>query len=55
MEKIRDIFGLGAHRAFFGILIKNKFSLITKDESELSSAITKEEADSFLRLEIDKP
>ena len=40
MDKVKDLFAIGPHMDFFGMLAKNKFTLITKEESEISSAVT---------------
>lgn len=44
MEKIKDNYAGGPHAGFFKLLIENKFSLITKNESEISSVVTESEA-----------
>ena len=40
MDKVKDLFAIGPHMDFFGMLAKNKFTLITNEESEISSAVT---------------
>jgi len=55
MEKVKDLFAHGPSRAFFQLLVGKKLSLITKDESAISSIITQEEAKNFLRLDEVKP
>ena len=44
MEKIKDNYASGPHAGFFKMIVDNKFSLITKAESEISSIVTKSEA-----------
>ena len=44
MHKIKDNFSFGAHGGFFSMLQKAKLSLITSEESEISSVVTKQEA-----------
>lgn len=46
MQRIKE----ELHRGFFEQMIKRKLSLITKEESQLSSVVTKEEAKEFLSL-----
>ncbi|CDW74323.1 atp-dependent dna helicase [Stylonychia lemnae] len=52
MEKLKQLFSKGTNKEFFQSIIKHKISLITKDESSISSVITADEAKRF--LEIDK-
>lgn len=55
MDKMKDLFSIGPHQDFFGMMIKNKFSLITNQESEISSAVTQAEADDYLKVKAEKP
>lgn len=55
MHKIKDNYSTGAHSAFFSMLQKLKLSLITTEESEISSVVTKQEAQIFLSTLIQKP
>lgn len=55
LEKIKDTYADGPHSEFFRMLKKNKFSLITKNESEISSVVTPEEAEEFLNKLAAKP
>lgn len=50
MAGLKDKFGHGAHQEFFAILVKEKLSLITFEESEISSVVTKAEAQEFLKV-----
>lgn len=55
MEKLKDTYATGPHKEFFQMMRKGKLSLITRDESEISSVVTKDEADSFFSLHNIKP
>ena len=55
MDKVKDLFAVGPHMDFFGMLAKNKFTLITKEESEISSAVTQAEANEYLKVNAQKP
>lgn len=55
MHKVKDSYSSGVHSGFFEKLKKAKFSLIRKDESEISSVVTKPEAESFLQVDVIKP
>jgi ATP-dependent DNA helicase 2 subunit 2 len=48
-NRIKDSFGIGPHKDFFGMLIKDKLTLITAVESEISSMVTEQEALEFLK------
>ena len=55
MDKVKDLFSIGPHQDFFGMMVRSKFSLITNVDSEISSAVTEEEAREFLKVNTDKP
>ena len=55
LERVKDQFGNGAHRAFFEMLIQSKVSLITNDESNISSTVTTAESREFLKVQIQRP
>jgi ATP-dependent DNA helicase 2 subunit 2 len=40
LARVKDMFGRGPHKDFFGMLKKDKVSLITAAESEISSIVT---------------
>ena len=48
MEMIKKRYTVGANKEFFEMVRKERVSLITKDESSISSTITKQEAEQFL-------
>ena len=50
MARVKEHYGKGSHSAFFSLLVKNKISLITCHESELSSVVTPKEAEEFLTI-----
>lgn len=50
LHSIKDEFAHGLHSGFFKKMKTNKLSLITKNESEFSSCVTKDEADIFLKI-----
>lgn len=52
LEKLKDMYSSGPHQGFFEMLVKEKCSLITKQESEISSVVTPEEAAAFLKLNV---
>ena len=52
METLKEKYSHDTHKDFFGLLIKKKLSLITSAESELSSIVTAQEAENFLKLSI---
>jgi ATP-dependent DNA helicase 2 subunit 2 len=52
METLKEKYSHDTHKDFFGLLIKMKLSLITSAESELSSIVTAQEAENFLKLSI---
>jgi len=49
MEQIKGKYSAGHHREFFVLLAAKKITLITFMESELSSIVTPEEAEHFLK------
>lgn len=55
MEKLKDQYSEGSHKEFFRMLQKHNLSLITNQESEISSVITPEEAKAFLTTALVKP
>lgn len=55
LEKIKDTHASGPHHGFFAMMVKEKLSLITKEESEISSIITAQEAADFLKVIASKP
>ena len=55
LEKIKDTHATGPHHGFFALMVKENISLITKDESEISSIITAQEAADFLKVIVEKP
>lgn len=50
LEQLKDRYSRGHHKDFFAALVRQKVSLITYVESELSSIVTPEEAEQFLTL-----
>ena len=49
LEHLKSLYSTGPHQGFFAMLVKAKFSLITKQESEISSVVTPAEAEAFLK------
>jgi len=55
MYSIKENYSTGHQKGFFDLLISKNISLITCFESELSSIVSPEEAENFLKSEYVKP